>query len=537
MTPQKLGLLLLEGCEEMKIEYDEKGIPKIGGWLIYFYLPILGSILSSLLWAIYDANIYYKVKHLTVLSFLMKLEITFLIFMFIYSCIIFYIFIKKRHNFAKHFLLFNVAGIIFNIFIHVQLDMALKDYGISAKEIGLILNRGVGDILAQLFLLIIFLLYFKKSKRVAVTFACAPNETTINGQQQEEKDKEVANSFDANSATKAINRDVKLKKIIPSFFVDESSVDAVGKSESINTKTLEKENIALEPIKLKHIVLCPYCGQKIILPSIDRLQVTCPECKQIFENEQNGSIKNSITAIKSEKKDDISKNKTLSPVIQLLLFCISVVLVIALIYFISQANTQEDSITGLRNNNQSKIMDHKSTIPEHIRFDIADRDLLEILAHTTSDKEIAFNKFWASSISNKYYQACTVSAHRRDTPIEENIKFSDFFLSLSQDCTKIFLEMGIWVNKQLPACTNSTGYIFIMDKQIPMIFSSSNKDDGSQHIFINDIKIPPSELVALMKKGEFMEIHLDALNVAAAFSLKGFTASFGRIDRLCRSRR
>ena len=185
--------------------------------------------------------------------------------------------------------------------------------------------------------------------------------------------------------------------------------------------------------------------------------------------------------------------------------------------------------------------DYKNIIdtikPEHIRFDIADRDLLEILAHTTSDKEIAFNKFWASSISNKYYQAYTVSAHRRDIPIEENIKFSDFFLSLNQDCTKIFLEMGTWVNKQLPVCTNSTGYIFIMDKQIPMIFSSSNKDDGSQHIFINDIKIPPSELVALMKKGEFMEIHLDALNVAAAFSLKGFTASFGRIDRLCRSRR
>lgn len=178
-----------------------------------------------------------------------------------------------------------------------------------------------------------------------------------------------------------------------------------------------------------------------------------------------------------------------------------------------------------------------ATKPEHIRFDIADRDLLEIIAHTTSDKEVAFNKFWASSVSSKYYQAYTVSVHRGDTPIEENIKFSDFFLSLSQDCTKIFLEMGIWVNMQLPVCTNSAGYIFIMDKQIPMFFSSSNKDDGSQHIFINDIKISPNELIALMKKGASMEIHLDALNVAAAFSLQGFTASVGRIDRLCRSRR
>lgn len=163
-----------------------------------------------------------------------------------------------------------------------------------------------------------------------------------------------------------------------------------------------------------------------------------------------------------------------------------------------------------------------------VSIDNPDQKLLK--ASASGDTSVKINKLWASKSSDNSYGAYTISTN--DSGAEN--KMAAFEVAVSNDCESFGIYIHTFGVDRKPEHDKKTGSI-IFDGDIVFISYTIKNAEDSLTIRISDPGVQPDKLLALMKKNNVMTVILLDHNIKALFSLQGFTASFNRIDKLCRS--
>lgn len=250
----------------MKIEYDERGIPCIGGWLYLVGLSVCGYIISPIIYIIIDVgllNSNWLIKYPDYKNALIW-EIIFLLFMALYSLIIFNKFFKKRVDFIRHYIQYGLLQIAYTIFIYAK-------YLVDTKEIS-------GFIASSLYFFILSICLIN-SKRAKYTFVLNNSgQITLYPPSYKNHTSDIPNEYivdidKTDSPQSNVNVEEQRKRNMQEF-IPQNAQPAPSNQLSGDIK---------EPAFIKVIALCPNCSQKIFVPANKWVQITCPSCKKEFE--------------------------------------------------------------------------------------------------------------------------------------------------------------------------------------------------------------------------------------------------------------
>ena len=147
----------------MNMKYDSNGVPKIGGWLYLVAIDIIASIIMAVFNVLFSMALMY-VEDFSFIFTMLKFEIFFNIVMFGYIIYVAALFITKKSNFPKHFIIVQIVSIIYYCFGFIIYRQLFLGAGVAFDMEAQILP--VCSSIAS----IIVILYVIKSKRVEQTF-------------------------------------------------------------------------------------------------------------------------------------------------------------------------------------------------------------------------------------------------------------------------------------------------------------------------------------------------------------------------------
>ncbi len=149
---------------------------KIGGWL---YVVALGLFVTPFLLAygvfdslslIFDGTIVYVNEEIPGMSLLIWFEIVLDLVMALIIAYIIFLFVNKRHEFPKYYIWYLIASLVYllaDYAMAASLTTANPEMKVVLEET---LTEQISDIISAIIGSIIWVLYMKKSKRVATTF-------------------------------------------------------------------------------------------------------------------------------------------------------------------------------------------------------------------------------------------------------------------------------------------------------------------------------------------------------------------------------